>query len=126
VTNETESATSPWATRASESFAKFVSLRWVPLTAALLSLPLSATAILISLQQPEVLLILPDQVRVAQGRPSGAAYLYLQPAFVSTGRNERIEVIRDMRLDVSGPGGRQRRSSGPSSCAWSANRAAAD
>jgi hypothetical protein len=83
----------------------FVTLRWVPLTAALLSLPLSAAAILISLQQPEVLMILPDQMRVAQGRESGAAYVYLQPAFVSTGRNERIEVIRDMRLEVSGPGG---------------------
>lgn len=46
---------------------------------------------------------MPDQVRVAQGRQSGAAYVYLQPAFVSTGRNERIEVIRDMRLEVSGP-----------------------
>jgi hypothetical protein len=48
--------------------------------------------------------ILPDQVRVAQGHASGAAYVYLQPAFVSTGRNERIEVIRDMRLEVTGPG----------------------
>ncbi|HEY8136043.1 MAG TPA: hypothetical protein VIF08_08400 [Candidatus Limnocylindrales bacterium] len=81
-----------------------LTLRWVPLAAALLSLPLSAAAILISLQQPEVLVILPDQVRVAQGHQSGAAYLYLQPAFVSTGRSERIEVIRDMRLEVSGPG----------------------
>ena len=93
------------ATRGREFLAKFITLRWVPLTAALLSLPLSAAAILISLQQPEVVVILPDQVRVAQGRGSGAAYVYLQPAFVSTGRNERIEVIRDMRLEVSGPGG---------------------
>ncbi len=80
---------------------QFVGLRWVPLTAALLSLPLSGLALLLSLQQPEVLLILPDQIRVAQGRQSGSAYVYLQPAFVSTGRNERVEVIRDMYLDVA-------------------------
>ena len=51
----------------------FITLRWVPLTAALLALPLSATALFVSLQQPEVVLILPDQIRVAQGRASGAA-----------------------------------------------------
>jgi hypothetical protein len=90
--------------QARDLFRRFITLRWVPITAALLSLPLSAAAILISLQQPEVLVILPDQVRIAQGQQSGAAYLYLQPAFVSTGRNERIEVIRDMSLEVSGAG----------------------
>ena len=84
---------------------RFVTLRWVPLTAALLSLPLSAAAIFLSLQQPELVLIIPDQIRVAQGRESGSAYVYLQPAFVSTGRNERIEVIRDMTLEVAPPAG---------------------
>jgi hypothetical protein len=78
----------------------FVSLRWVPLAGALLALPLSAAALLVSIQQPEVVLIVPDQIRVAHGRTSGAAYVYLQPAFVSTGRNERVEVIRGMRLDA--------------------------
>ena len=104
MTGEAELPKSRWADRAREGIVRFISLRWVPLTAALLSLPLSAAAILISLQQPEVLVILPDQVRIAQGRASGAAYVYLQPAFVSTGRNERIEVIRDMDLEVAGPG----------------------
>lgn len=88
-----------------EIFQRFVTLRWVPLTAALLSLPLSAAAIFLSLQQPELILILPDQIRVAQGRESGSAYVYLQPAFVSTGRNERIEVVRDMVLEVAAPAG---------------------
>jgi hypothetical protein len=86
------------ADRGREFARNFLSLRWVPLTAALLSLPLSAAAIFLSVQQPEVLLILPDQIRVVQGRQSGSAYVYLQPAFVSTGRNERVEVIRDMNL----------------------------
>ncbi|MEP7158415.1 MAG: hypothetical protein ABI797_03235 [Chloroflexota bacterium] len=104
MSGDSEQRKSRWPVRGRALFAKFVTLRWVPLTAALLSLPLSAAAILISLQQPEVLVILPDQVRIAQGRGSGAAYAYLQPAFVSTGRNERIEVIRDMDLEVAGPG----------------------
>ena len=43
-----------------EVFERFVTLRWVPLTAALLSLPLSAAVIFLSLQQPELILILPD------------------------------------------------------------------
>ena len=48
-------------------------------------------------------MILPDQVRVVQGRESGSAYVYLQPSFVSTGRNERVEVIADMTLTVTPP-----------------------
>jgi hypothetical protein len=79
---------------------RVLSLSWVPLTAAFLSLILSIASIVISLRQPEVLLILPDQVRVAQGRGSGSAFVYLQPAFVSTGQNDRVEVIRDMTLQV--------------------------
>ncbi len=93
------------AARGRSFLVRFVSLRWVPLIAALLSLPLSGAAIFLSLQQPEVIVILPDRVRVAQGRESGSAYVYLQPAFVSTGRNERIEVIRDMALEVTPLGG---------------------
>jgi hypothetical protein len=73
----------------------------VPLTASFLSLALSVAAIVVSTQQPEVMLILPDQVRIAQGRSSGSAFVYLQPAFVSTGQNERVEVIRDMTLEVA-------------------------
>lgn len=84
---------------------RFLSLQWVPLAAALLSLPLSAFALYLTVQQPQVTLIMPDQVRVAQGRQSGAAYVYLQPAFVSTGANDRVEVIGDMALEVVTPAG---------------------
>lgn len=91
--------------RAREPLRRFVTLRWVPLTAALLSLALSVTAIWISTQQPDVALVLPDNIRVAQGRWQGAAFTYLQPTFVSTGSNERIEVLRDMTLRVRTPGG---------------------
>ncbi len=84
---------------------RFITLRWVPLTAALLSLVLSVTAILVSTRQPDVLLIMPDLVRVADGRESGGAYVYLQPAFVTTGGNDRVEVIRGMALEVTPPAG---------------------
>jgi hypothetical protein len=93
------------AERVREPLMRFVTLKWVPLTAALLSLVLSVAAIYVSTRQPEVMLIMPDQIRIAQGRESGSAYVYLQPAFVSTGTNERIEVIRDMTLDVRSPAG---------------------
>jgi hypothetical protein len=42
-------------------------------------------------------------VRIVQGRESGSAYVYLQPSFVNTGGNNRVEVIRGMTLDVAGP-----------------------
>jgi hypothetical protein len=91
----------PWSKRARVGLLRFISLRWVPLTAALLSLTLSVVAIYTATQQPSVSLLMPDQVRVAQGRSSGAAYLYLQPAFVNTAQNNRVEVIRTMRLHVT-------------------------
>jgi len=100
-----EQNTTRVAQRMREPIKKFVSLQWVPLTAALVSLVLSVTAIYVSTRQPDVLLILPDQIRVAQGRESGGAYVYLQPAFVSTGANDRVEVIRDMVLEVTSPSG---------------------
>lgn len=84
---------------------RFLTLAWVPLTASFLSLILSVAAIFLSTQQPEVLLVVPDQIRIAQGRQSGSAFVYLQPAFVSTGKNERVEVIRDMTLSVQSTAG---------------------
>jgi len=84
-----------------EPLRRFVTLRWVPLVAALLSLGLSVVAIYTATQQPQVLLILPHTMRVAQGRSTGAAYVYFQPAFVNTGQNDRVEVIRDMTLHVA-------------------------
>lgn len=89
--------------RARTGLVRFISLRWVPLTAALLSLTLSVVAIYTSTQQPSVSLLMPSQVRIAQGRSTGGAYLYLQPAFVNTAQNNRVEVIRDMTLHATGP-----------------------
>jgi hypothetical protein len=96
-------AAAPLAKRVRVGFLRFISLRWVPLTAALLSLTLSVVAIYTATQQPSVSLLMPSQVRLAQGRSTGAAYLYLQPAFVNTAQNNRVEVIRDMALHVTGP-----------------------
>ncbi|MGQ0550126.1 MAG: hypothetical protein ACT4PY_10725 [Armatimonadota bacterium] len=87
--------------------ARFLSLSWVPLAASLLSLTLSIGGIVIATREPEVLVILPDQIRVAQGENYGFAYVYLQPAFVSSGRNDRVEVIKTMVLRVAPRGGGQ-------------------
>lgn len=86
---------------------KALTLGWVPLTAALLSLILSVASIFVSTRQPEVLLILPDVVRLVQGRESGSAYVYLQTAYVSTGANDRVEVIRRQTLRVTTPSGEE-------------------
>ncbi len=76
-------------------------LSWVPLAASFLSLILSISGIIIASREPHVLVILPDQIRVAQGESVGFAYTYLQPAFVSTGQNDRVEVIKTMVLRVA-------------------------
>jgi len=73
---------------------------WVPLVAAMLSLVLSIASIYVATRQPDVLLIMPNVVRLAGGHATGFSYVYLQPAFVSTGNNDRVEVIRDMTLTV--------------------------
>lgn len=78
-----------------------VTLSWVPLLASALAVILSVASIYISTREPEVVMILPDVVRLVGGRESGASYAYLQPAFVSTGVNDRIEVIRDMTLTAA-------------------------
>jgi hypothetical protein len=79
---------------------RFLSLAWLPLATAAVSLVLSLSSIVVATREPEVVMILPDQARVAQGEDFGFAYMYLQPAFVNTGRNNRVEVIRTMKLDV--------------------------
>jgi hypothetical protein len=75
-------------------------LGWVPLVASLVSLILSIGSIIIATRDPAVLLLLPDQVRLTQARSEGYAYAYLQPTFVSTGDNDRVEVIREMHLEI--------------------------
>ncbi len=78
---------------------------WVPLVAAILSLVLSIASIYVATRQPDVLLLMPSVVRLAGGHASGHSYVYLQPAFVSTGNNDRVEVIRNMSLTVRPDGG---------------------
>jgi len=80
---------------------RFLSLSWVPLAAALLSLVLSISGIIVATREPHVLVIVPDQIRVVQGVDVGFAYVYLQPAFVSTGQNDRVEVIKNMVLRMA-------------------------
>jgi hypothetical protein len=84
---------------------RLLSLAWVPLAASALSLVLSVASIVVATRDPEVMLILPPIVRIAQGADFDSAYLYLQPAFVSTGANDRAEVIRDLVLVVQPDGG---------------------
>jgi hypothetical protein len=78
---------------------------WLPLVASGLAVVLSLASIYVSTREPEVVVILPDVVRLVGGTQTGASYVYLQPAFVSTGVNDRVEVIGDMRLVVQRSGG---------------------
>ncbi|MDQ7858459.1 MAG: hypothetical protein QN174_03350 [Armatimonadota bacterium] len=86
-------------------FTRILSLAWVPLATSAVSLVLSVSSIVVSTREPEIVLILPDQVRVAQGDDFGFAYMYVQPAFVNTGINDRVEVLRTMTIEVQAPAG---------------------
>jgi len=77
-----------------------VSLSWVPLVASALAVVLSLASIYVSTREPEVVVILPDVVRLVGGLETGGSYVYLQPAFVSTGVNDRVDVVADMTLVV--------------------------
>ena len=77
-----------------------VTFAWLPLVASGLAVVLSLASIYVSTREPEVVVILPEVVRLVGGGQTGASYVYLQPAFVSTGVNDRVEVISDMHLDV--------------------------
>jgi hypothetical protein len=72
---------------------------WVPIVTAIISLAISLYTLAVTTVEPEVLLIMPDQVRISQGAQSGPL-LYVQPVFISTGLSERTEVITGIRLQV--------------------------
>lgn len=73
--------------------------RWVPIVTAIISLIISIYTFALITYEPEVLLIMPNQVRIGQGGESGPL-LYVQPMFISTGLSDRIEVITGIRVQV--------------------------
>lgn len=82
-------------------------LSWTPLTIALISLSMGIYNFVVAGRAPELSLIMPDKVRIAQGGAAGPL-LYLQPAFVATGPGGRPELVLRMTveaqpLDVTGP-----------------------
>lgn len=96
----TEGMSGHFAETARRRLLTFATLSWVPLAGATLSLVLSVISIIVSTREPQIVLIAPEHVRVAQGEDFGYAYMYLQPALVSTGQNDRVEVVRDLSVRV--------------------------
>jgi hypothetical protein len=75
----------------------------LPVGISLLSLVLSVYGVILSREAPDIVMTMPDRVRVVQG--SNAAWLYLQPRFVNTGGNQRIEVIGQLAVQVASTAG---------------------
>ncbi len=73
---------------------------WVSIITAILSLAISLYTLAITNYEPEMLLIMPNQVRIVQGGNSGPL-IYIQPMFISTGLSERIEVITSIRVQIA-------------------------
>ena len=97
---EAQAAERPVLQRLRRPAVALVTFAWLPLLASALAVVLSLASIYVSTRDPEVVVILPEVVRLVGGGRSGASYVYLQPAFVSTGVNDRVEVVRDMSLHV--------------------------
>lgn len=104
----------PGVSRTSRSFSVPQALTtWVPFVTSLISFAIALYTFIITTQQPEIQIILPEQVRIAQGADYGFAYLYLQPTFVHTGASQRVEVIRNLRVEV-----RQASADDPTTFVW--------
>ncbi len=73
-----------------------------PLAISLISLILSVYTFVESRREPVVWLSAPDVVRVATGED---AWFYVQPRLVSAAQNDRVAVIRGLRLEVLPPDG---------------------
>lgn len=76
---------------------------WVATLTALISLAISLYTLVITTHEPQLQLIMPNQIRIAQGGDSGPL-LYVQPMFISTGLSDRVEVVTDIRLQVEAIG----------------------
>jgi hypothetical protein len=74
---------------------------WVPIVTSVASLIIALFSMAVATSDPEVMMITPQWVRLSQGYPDGSVLFSAQPSFVSTGKNDRVEVILDMRLRVT-------------------------
>jgi hypothetical protein len=83
----------------SRATARFVWLSILPVGASLISLVLSLYSVASDREPPDVVMTLPDRVRIAQG--ADAAWLYLQPRFVNTGDNNRNEIISRISIEIT-------------------------
>lgn len=84
--------------RVSRETARFVWHTILPVGVSLVSLVISVYGVLLTRHAPQVVMTMPDRVRVVQ--EGNVAFLYLQPRFVNTGDNQRNEVITGLVADV--------------------------
>lgn len=68
---------------------------------SLLALGVAAYSIYLTTRAPEVLLQMPNKVRVMQATQNDEAELYLHPNFINTGKNDRGDVIHSITLLVT-------------------------
>lgn len=85
---------------------------WIPLAASLLSLILAIVSLVVATHDPGVAVILPSRIVLddADGgadTPFHPANIYMQPNFVGTGNNSRIELLSRLELTIEADGGGQ-------------------
>jgi hypothetical protein len=80
---------------------------WVPISIALVSFALSIYTFVMTSRPPSLEIILPQQIRIAQGEQIGYAYAYFAPTLANVGASEQIEVVPAMRIELTPPQGAQ-------------------
>jgi hypothetical protein len=90
-------------TNASERHFTAIASTWFPISIALASFALSIYTFVITSRPPALEVILPQQIRIAQGADFGYAYAYFAPTLANVGASERIEVVPAMRIELSAP-----------------------
>jgi hypothetical protein len=83
---------------------------WVPIVTSLFSFVFALSSLVISTQDPEIVLIMPSRVVVDDAdegadSPFHPSAFYLQPNFVGTGNNGRVELVSQMSLHIEPEGG---------------------
>ncbi|MGA7732002.1 MAG: hypothetical protein WCD37_12120 [Chloroflexia bacterium] len=76
---------------------------WLAILTSIVSLAVATSSFIAATEDPDVSMVLPRLVRMVQG--GEAPILYVQPQFISTGRNDKLDVITGISIRVEPVGG---------------------
>jgi hypothetical protein len=76
---------------------------WLAILISIVSLAVAISSFVAATEDPDVSMVLPRLVRMVQGGET--PILYVQPQFISTGRNDKLDVITGISIRAEPVGG---------------------